>query len=42
MAPDAVDVRFELARVLYHQNDFAEALRVLTPRCPPMNAAFTT
>jgi tetratricopeptide (TPR) repeat protein len=28
-APDALDVRFELARVLYHENKLAEAARVL-------------
>ena len=31
LAPDDVDVRFELARVLYHQNSLAEAARVLEP-----------
>ncbi len=31
LAPDDVGVRFELARVLYHQNSLAEAARVLEP-----------
>jgi superkiller protein 3 len=29
LAPDAIDVRFELARVLYHENDLVEAAQVL-------------
>jgi tetratricopeptide (TPR) repeat protein len=34
LAPDDVDVRFELGRVLYHQNSLAEAARVLGPALP--------
>ena len=34
LAPADVGVRFELARVLYHQNSFAEAARVLEPALP--------
>jgi tetratricopeptide (TPR) repeat protein len=34
IAPDAVDVRFELARLLYHQDSLAEAARILEPALP--------
>jgi tetratricopeptide (TPR) repeat protein len=34
LAPAAVDVRFELARVLYHENSLAEAAQVLDPARP--------
>lgn len=34
LAPGDVGVRFELARVLYHQNNLAEAARVLEPTLP--------
>jgi|GEM_PF-496834 len=34
LAPAAAGVRFELARVLYHENSLAEAARVLEPALP--------
>jgi tetratricopeptide (TPR) repeat protein len=34
LAPAAVSVRFELARVLYHENSLDEAARVLAPALP--------
>ena len=34
LAPAAVDVRFELARVLYHENSLEEAAQVLDPARP--------
>jgi tetratricopeptide (TPR) repeat protein len=34
LAPAAVDVRFELARVLYHENSLEEAAQVLEPARP--------
>ena len=34
LAPESAGVRFELARVLYHQNSLAEAARTLQPALP--------
>ena len=34
IAPGAVEVRFQLARLLYHQDSLAEAAKILEPALP--------